>query len=185
MGNAIKTKYFSRNANTRYTNWQKNKKVMLICAGAFSETWETTSKPVGLTVDAGKLVNSKIDPTMDGLVIVKNDFIFVMDLDKLESGLKLDDGSQLKINPRYNTKDKFILLNTAKKEKYTIFQTQLVYSKDKRLNFKNLYYGKKRERRFLATAYLNGNYYNIIVDVPDYLPLNQSAKYAKEVLDYI
>ncbi|WP_298424185.1 hypothetical protein [uncultured Kordia sp.] len=185
MGNSIKTKYFSKNANTRYLSWQKNKKVMLICAGAFSETWKTTSKPVGLTVDAGNLINSRIDPTMDGLVIVKKKFIFVMDLDKLESGFTLDDGSKVKINPRKSSKDKFHLLKAAREEKYTIFQTQLVYSKDKIFNFRNLHYGKKRERRFLATAFYNNDYYNIIVDVPDYLPLNQSAKYAKEVLDYI
>lgn len=179
----IKVKYFSRNSANRFFNWYENKKVYLLCSGAFSETWESSSKPVGLTVDFGTIINRNIDSTMDGLVLLNDGYLTAIDLDNLSHGIELD-GKTFKLNPRYSNTDKTILIEAAENNYMTLFQTQLIYSKFSNSNFYDLYYGVSRERRFLAICSKNGNYYNIIINAPDELALNLSGKYAKAVLDY-
>ena len=61
MGYSIKVKYFASNAYNRYQNWQYGKKVLLICSGAFSNSWSSDAIPIGLTVDNGTVVNRNID----------------------------------------------------------------------------------------------------------------------------
>lgn len=184
MGGNIKVKYFARNAYANYQSWRYSKNILLICSGAFSETWEPDSRPVGFTVDNGLLVNRSIDPVMDGLVGVYDTHIEIMDLDQLESGFTFDDGSVFSLNPRGSASDRSFLATAAVEGGFTIFQTQLVYSEDKYSNFSNLYYGKKRERRFLALCTKRGYLSNVIVDITDNLYLNQAAKFTKEVLEY-
>ncbi len=185
MGDNVKVKYFPTNSAYHYESWNGNRKdVVLLCSGAFSETWDYNSKPVGLTVDNGVVVNKNIDATMDGLVLIQDGYVSVIDLDALETGMELSDGDKIQINPRKSVKDKLLLLEAAKQKNMTIFQTQLVYSYLKTSNFQNLEYGNKRERRFLAISIKNDKYHNIIIDIPDYLPLNKAAKYTKEVLDF-
>ena len=185
MGNDVNVKYFPQNSAYQYESWNGNQKnVVLLCSGAFSESWDSNSKPVGLTVDNGVVINKNIDATMDGLVLIQDGYVSVIDLDALETGMELSDGNQIKINPRKSIKDKLLLLEAAKQKKMTIFQTQLVYSYLKATNFNNINYGKERERRFLAICVKNDKYHNIIIDIPDYLPLNKAAKYTKEVLDF-
>ncbi len=184
MGGDIKAQYFAKNAYSQYKNWKYGKKELLICSGAFSETWESYSKPVGFTVDNGIMVNKSMDAKMDAFVMVMDNYVSVLDLDNLSSGVLMDDGSILSINPRKKTSDRLIVADAAEKEGWTVFQTQLVYSQDKKSNFGNLYYGKKAERRFLAVCSKDGYYYNVIVDAPDDLYLNLSAKYAKVVLEH-
>lgn len=184
MGDDVKVKYFAQNAYSRYSTWKKDKNVLLVCSGAFSETWDVNSVPVGFTIDNGTVVNKSIDNVMDGFVIVFEELIVALDLDYLESGIELEDGSTLSLNPRTSESDKAIIKDMAVENSYTIFQTQMVYSQNKTTNFINLLYGKQRERRYLALCTKGDNYYNIMVDAPGYLYLNESSKSAKDVLEY-
>jgi hypothetical protein len=177
-------RYFSQNAGSRFEPWRQDKKVFIACAGAFSSTWEADSKPVGFTVDQGETINLNFDHEMDGLVIVENNSISVIDLDYLQAGIDLEDGQKISMNPRSSSFDCENLKRIAKEEKSTIFQTQLLYSIDRSSNFSNPYFGKIRERRFLAVCKKKNEFINVIVDAPDPAYLNLSAKYAKEVLEY-
>lgn len=183
MGSDIKVKYIAKNAYNQFYELKKYNKIILACSGAFSESWEANSKPVGMTVDNGTIVNRHIDTKMDGLVIVDNNSVGVIDLDNLSSGQSLVDGSILSLNPRENYSDKQEILNAAKINNLTIFQTQLIYSFDKSSNFNNLYFGKIAERRLLAVCTKESNLFNVIVDIPDGIYLNLSAKYSKKVLE--
>ena len=185
MGYTVNAEYFAMEAQDRYENWYSNKTVMLACSGAFSETWDKDSKPVGMTVEDGVIKNRSLDPDMDALVIVVEGMVYAMDLDELQGGFEMEDGTFLQMNPRANYEDRQILLQAAEEGNYTIFQSQLVYSKDRNDNFYDLRYGKKQERRFLATAYYEDNYYNIIIDAPAELELNLSAKFTLRVLEEI
>ena len=177
-------RYFSQNAGDRFDQWRQNKKVFIACAGAFSSTWEADSKPVGFTVDNGEIINLNFDFEMDGLVIIENSSISVIDLDYLQAGIDLEDGQKISMNPRNSSFDCEKLKRIAKEEKSTIFQTQLLYSIDRSTNFSNPYFGKIRERRFLAVCKKKNEFINVIVDAPDPTYLNLSAKYAKDVLEY-
>ncbi len=185
MGETVRAEYFAMDAQSRYENWYYNKTIMIACSGAFSETWETDSKPVGLTIEDGRVKNRVIDDEMDAMVFVIDGYAVAMDLDELAGGYYDSEGDFIKINPRSNYDDRELLIETAVENDYTIFQSQLVYSSERTDNFRDLYYGKKAERRFLVTASYGENFYNIIVDAPDPLELNKSAKYAKELLEEI
>lgn len=180
-----KVKYFSKNAYTEYQNWQAGHSVQLICAGAFSETWDSDSKPVGFTVDNGEVVNYQMDPEMDGLVLITDDGILCWDLDYLENGVFVEGEGILSTNPRESAIDRINLASEAEEHEWTIFQTHLVYSDDRLYNFGNLKYGEARERRFLGICTIDDELHNVIVDAPNELELNLSALYAKEVLDHV
>lgn len=183
MGGLTKVKYFTHNANYYYQLWQSDKNVDVICAGAFSESWASDSKPVGFTINNGTPVNYAIDSEMDALVMVQNTHIEVLDLDQLEDGIKVD-GDVLSLNPRKSALHRRVIVDAAKEASFSVFQTQLLYSSQRNRNFQNLYYGDEAERRFLAVCTKDNEYFNIIVDIPSELYLNLAAKYAKEVLDY-
>ena len=70
--NRIKVKYFASQKNgksvfQRYTEWAKGKKVVFVSSGTYTDDY---SKPVGLTLDDGDLVNNSFKSDCDGLVIV-------------------------------------------------------------------------------------------------------------------
>jgi hypothetical protein len=183
-GKQFGIKYFSQNAASRFERWRQDKKVLIACAGAFSATWDSDSHPVGFTIDNGEVINLNFDVEMDGLVIVEDNEVKVLDLDYLQSGIEIDGGKIIRLNPRNSTYDSELLRNLAVRNKFTIFQTQLLFSKSRANNFTNLYFGKIRERRFMALCMKNSIFYNVIIDVPDPAYLNLAAKYAKEVLEY-
>lgn len=183
ISQGTKVKYFAQLGYQQYQSWQYGKKVSLLCAGAFSEFWTKDSAPVGFTIDNGRVANRDMDSKMDGFVMIINGKIDVIDLDNLESGFTTDDGIYLRGNPRSDRVTRAMLLRDAVESKATVFQTQLLYSKDKSNNFQNLEYGDKRERRFLAIAKKNKDIHYIIIDIPKSGKLNQLAKYAYQALN--
>ena len=190
-GTNMRAKYFAQNAYEQYKKWKTGKDILLVTAGAFSDSFKSWGKPVGLCVDNGKIVTKVADNVMDGMVIVYNGAaqiggIAIVDLDKKPVRVEnpYGSGNYESYRPRTYSSDRTNFLNWGKSAGVTLFQSQLVYSQNKATNFSNLYYGKKRERRFLAICMKGGNVHHVIVDAPDLLYLNLSAKYAKEVLEY-
>ncbi|GAB3959475.1 hypothetical protein GCM10028805_55670 [Spirosoma harenae] len=180
----IKVKYFAQNAYRQYSDWKAGKQVLLVTSGAFSDKWESDATPVGLCVDNGVVINRTPDDNMDAMVVVYNNGgqegkIAVIDMDVSPITL-----FGKRYWPRNYSSDRVEFLSIARQYGLTLFQTQLVYSVDRSSNFTNLYFGAKRERRFLAICRKNGYTHNVIVDAPDDLELNLSAKYAKDVLNY-
>ncbi|GAB3959431.1 hypothetical protein GCM10028805_55540 [Spirosoma harenae] len=181
--NAVKAKYFARNAYSQYTNWKAGKEILLVTAGAYSDGWTSYASPVGLCVDNGTIVTRTPNDDMDGMVIVYNGggqeggvAVVDMDVNPVRAG-------SVSYNPRTNSTDRVNFLNWGQQNGLTLFQTHLVYSSDRSTNFANMYYGNKRERRFLAVCKRGGIVHHVIVDAPDPLELNVSASNAKTVLE--
>jgi len=191
-GTVVRAKYFAQNAYYQYQQWKGDREILLVTAGAFSDTFKEDGKPVGLCVDNGVIVNRVTDDDMDGLVIVYNGSaqiggIAIVDLDKkaVKCESSYGGGSYEYYYPRSSYTDRVNLLNWGANAGLTLFQTQLVYSDKKSSdeNFNNLYYGKKRERRFLAICLKYGDVHHVVVDVPENEYLNLAAKNAKSILD--
>ncbi|KXX66678.1 hypothetical protein [Flammeovirga sp. SJP92] len=131
-GNRVKAKYFaSGNAYQKYSNWLSGKNIILVSSGAYSNGFASYNTPIGVCVDNGIIVNKKIENKMDGLVIVEHiGGIRVSNI----SDNKLYLGSLNKsINPKYEMNT---LLNWAKSESATVFQTHLlIHSNQLKINY--------------------------------------------------
>jgi hypothetical protein len=189
----IKAKYFATNAYSQYLKWKSGKKILLVTAGAFSDTWLSDATPVGLCVDNGVIVNKSPNKVMDGMVIVYNGAaqiggIGVVDLDKksIKCESPYGSGNYKYFTPRDKVSHITPFLNWGKKAGLTVFQTQLVYSEKKTEaeNFSNLTYGNKRERRYLAICKKDGIVHHVVVDAKDEQYLMKGAKNVLKVLDY-
>lgn len=186
-GNLIKAKYFASDAYSQYLNWKSGKSILLVTAGAFSDSWKSDGKPIGICVDNGKPINRQPDNIMDGMVIVYNGGtqqggVAVVDMDVKNVVVQTDTGSA-SFSPRTSSLDCVNFLAWGQKSGVTLFQTQLVYSTDRYDNFSNLYYGAKKERRFLAICRKDNVVHHVVVDAPARLELNLSASHAKSVLN--
>lgn len=186
----MKAKYFANNAYSQYLQWKGNKDILLVTAGAFSDRWDADAIPVGLCVDNGRIVNRTLNSTWDGMTIIYNGGsqiggIAVVDLSQKPVSVltSYPDGQRVTYNIKEYASDRSNFLSWGESNNVTLFQTMLVYSSDKSTNFNNLYYGNKRERRFLAICRKEGFVHHVIVDAPEPLELNLSASYAKTVLE--
>lgn len=189
----IKAKYFAKNANSQFNEWKEGKKILFYCSGAFSESWDPNSPPLGVCVDNGNIVNRNLDSSMDGLVIVYNGGaqaggIGVVNIDK--DPVKVSQGGNFTYDLRnYSQKSSF--LNWAASQDATVFQTQLMYTSKYGYGFNestHLTYGSSAERRFLAICIKDGTVHHIVIDHPGGDYLNRSAKrvhsYLSESMGY-
>ena len=176
----IKAKYFAKNANQQFAAWKGNRRILLYCSGAFSESWDSDSPPLGICVDNGRIVNRNIDQTMDGLVIVYNGGgqaggIAVVNLDK--EPVTVSQGGKAEYNLR-DASDRVHFLRWASDQQATVFQTQLMYTKSygRGFDLRKLTYGKAAERRFLAICMKKGVVYHLVIDHPESDYLNRAAE---------
>ncbi|MGH1337228.1 MAG: hypothetical protein ACRBFS_13985 [Aureispira sp.] len=188
---AVKAKYFAVDPHNQYKKWKNEKKILFLTEATFSNSLNPeNTKPVGLTVDNGRLVNRNIDHIMDGMVIIYNEGrqqggVAVIDLDTKPVRVERTYGSGIydSYYPRSSSSDRENFIQWGKHQGVTLFQTQLLYSKDRDENFKNIYYGQKRERRFWALCRKDRKVYHVVIDVPTYEYLNVAAKKTKELLE--
>ena len=189
-GNKIKAKYFANNPQRQFETWKQGKNILLVAAGTLSDNY-TRSKPAGLCIDNGILVHDVFDTVWDGLVIVYNGGaqeggIVVTDLDvncvNYYSGDVKTSWCPRKMDDLADNAFK----KWGQSVGLTLFQTQLIYSADQPADqqLNNLNYGEKNERRFLAICKKGNVVHHVIVNGPDILYLNQSAKYVKDILDH-
>jgi len=192
-GSGIKTKYFAQNAYAQYLRWSSDKQILLVTAGAFSDSWENYGKPVGLCVENGYIINKVIQYNWDGMVLIYNTNQLLSDIVVVDIGVKnvivnaLDGSNQKYVySLKSSAADRMNFLNWGEHANITLFQTQLLYSTDKysNNNLNNPYYGDSRERRFLAVCTKNGITHDIIIDIPNEIKLNLATSYAKYVLEY-
>lgn len=174
-GKKIKAKYFAcGQANKRYEEWRRSRKIVMTCSGAFTTNDYGNPLPVGLTVDNGLIVNKNINDEMDGLVIVYGTGgIVVSDID--EGDLHL--GSINKSVDVRESWDRFELMKWAEKEEATIFQTQLLaYDNQLRLDV-NKARKNNRERRILILAKdKNKTLFHVIFDIQEGVYLGEIAE---------
>lgn len=177
----VKAKYFAAgDVNDRFDEWKNDKKVIMVCSGAFTTGDFGKPLPVGLTVDNGDVVNKVMNDEMDGLVIIyATGGIVVSDLEQGNLFLK----SLNKTVDVRDSWDKFELLKWSEQEQATIFQTQLlVYNNDLKLDV-NKARKKNRERRILVLATdAQKRVLHIVFDVAEGVYLGEIAQ---DILNYL
>lgn len=169
----IKAKYFaSGNAYAKYAQWKRGKDIVLVCAGAFSDY----SRPTGLTVDNGVIVNRKLDESMDALVVVyATGGMVVSDLDNRFLQINIDGK-----NKQLDLRDAFDLrtfLEWAKTQKATVFQTQLLAFKSELQIDEMAARTELASRRFLVLGQDQfGDLYHTIVNINESVYLGPASK---------
>jgi hypothetical protein len=187
----IKMKYFACKENgklvgTRFNEWAKNKTIVAYSSGTYMDKCDepNVANPVGVCFDGGNMVNGKIKDDMDGLVIVYATGGAVAS-DLKEGNLSVTESvSEKKYNLDIRKKpmDFALFKNWAGAEDATVFQTHLLYFRDK-IGVGSNGSVSTRERRFLAVCKdeddnvvhclvnLAGNntLYNATTKVADYL----------------
>lgn len=177
----VKAKYFaSGDVNNRFDTWKNDKKVIMVCSGAFTTGDFGNPLPVGLTVDNGEVVNKVMNETMDGLVIVyATGGIVVTDIEKGNLFLQ----SLNKTIDVRDSWDKYELLKWSEKEQATIFQTQLLaFNNQLRLDVEKAR-KDSRERRILVLANnAQKKVVHIVFDISQGVHLGDIAL---EILNYL
>ncbi len=120
-----KVKYFAKkNAYSNYLTWKKTKRILLVCSGAYSTSFNINiALPVGLTVDDGEKINATLQNDMDGLAIVyATGGIAVSNIK--ENNLYVGSlNTTLNLN---NDIDRNTFIEWSTKERATVFQTHLL-----------------------------------------------------------
>lgn len=179
-GKRVKAKYFAYKQNgksiyQRFNEWKRNKKIISYCAGPY--TTQDYTKPVGLTIDNGKLVNRNVDMNLDGLIIVEAvGGVRVADLDKKPCINLVSINKNL--NPR-TPGEKYPFINWAKRELATVFQTNLMYFKDEK-KFGNV--KETAKRRIFVLAIDRGQVVHIIFNIEERVSLTEAST---EVYNYL
>lgn len=173
-GGHVKVKYFAGRdikgtlVSERYKQWAMNKRVIAYSSGTYMTTWDPqTSKPVGLCIDNGDVINNTYERNrFDGLAVVyATGGIAVSNLKN--GDFKINEGGvDISIDPN-NTLDRNKLINWGKRNGFTVFQTHLFYYKDQFLINSSTSKNTKAERRFLAVGYdENKILHHYIVNIP-------------------
>jgi hypothetical protein len=170
----IKAMYFADKINhssiyNRYEAWKNGKTLISVCSGAFTNDY---TKPIGITVDNGTIINRTVENKMNGLVIVyPYGGIAVSDIS--EKNLRISNNYSSRSLDIRNEFDKNTFLKFAAEEQVTVFQTQLlIYDNVLKCKSNNEY----RERRFLVIAKdKNGDILHIIFNIPKNVQLYNTA----------
>jgi len=189
-GERIKAKYFAakdeygRSVYSRFTEWSKNKNIVLLCAAAYYTEVGNEKLPSGLTIDNGKLVNKEISDRGSALVIVyATGGIAVSNLK--EKNLKMTcDGASITFNLK-DSWDRNQFISCAEKQSATVFQQHLLVYRNQLNDFSgaNDFKTRIKERRFLAVGKdANGVLKHIIIDYPTQTTL---VKGAEKVLNFL
>ncbi|GAA4829394.1 hypothetical protein [Algivirga pacifica] len=177
-GNRIKTKYFAQGkAYQSYLRWKGNKKVILISSGAYSNGFSENHTPIGVCVEQGQIVNRRIENDMDGLVIVEaTGGVRVSDIDNGDLYL----GSLgRRINPRT---EMYTLLNWAKQEYATVFQSHLLaYGDALRINYNSSTTTATRRMMVIGTA--NGKVVHVVFHITQPVKLLDATRDIKATMD--
>lgn len=176
QGERVKVKYFAdkdrsgRTVYQRYLSWSKSKSIIAVSSGTYYGK-DNTNQPIGICMDDGEVINKSREP-MDGLVIVyKTGGIVVSNLD--EGNLSVRDKSGNTVVLDLNKPFDFEKFFQWGKENYaTVFQTHLLYYRDK-MQLGTDSSPNVRERRMLAAAKgFDGSIHYYIMNI-----INQNTLY--------
>lgn len=177
----LKAKYFAcgqsgQTVYERYLGWASNKKIAAVFSGAYT-TGQDYTIPMGLTIDAGMVINRQIDNTMDALVIVEQTGgIRIYDLDAGANLFLVS--ANTSVDPR-SANGKLQLFDWAANEEATIFQTNLLVYKN---TLKMGDVSDSAERRILAICEKNGNVEHILFNIEKSKSLTEIARYQYDFL---
>jgi hypothetical protein len=149
----------------RYQQRKTSGGVVLATSGGYTSLRNGIKKPDGLTIEAGRVVNAIVMPDRDGVVMVSQGGINVLNLDEQTFLLPGGDGIQ---NPLASLVAFAHLLDWAKRRKATLFQTHLLAYSDKLLIDATRAPTDIRERRLLGLVRdrKTSELHHVIVNVP-------------------
>ena len=184
QNNHVKVKYFAgadkyMSVANRYKQWAQGKNIIMYSSGTYYDK-TTNSKPVGICIDNGKLVNDNVlQNEMDALAIVYNTGgIAVSDLKKGDLTISDQNGFNSKVNVR-DPFDAEIFKNWAMKNNATVFQTHLLcYNNEIKVlrPAPNSSAAAKRERRFLAVCQdKDGSIQHLIINIKENVTIYEGA----------
>lgn len=170
---AVDAHYFAHGRTAgRFQQFRRNRREVIATSGGFTNG---QGLPEGLTVENGQIVNAVIMHDRHGLVMVrKGGGINVINLQKDGHILPRTGKSiQSPLNSLVAYAD---LLHWCKREKATLFQTQLLAYGDELLIDKNRAHPEPRERRILALVSEKGQVHHVIFDIQQAHPLADIAE---------
>jgi hypothetical protein len=177
-GEHVKAKYFAvktggQSVYNRYKKWAIGKKVILIAGAAyFSGNSYQDAVPVGLTIDAGNVVNGDLlSPGYDGLAVVyATGGIVCSNIPDGNLYIKCESTGGRTLDVR-KPLDLLDFIKCAQEQEATVFQQHLLVYKDKVMLHQNSS-TTKRERRFLAVGKdSKGKTVHAIIHYPSYTTL--------------
>lgn len=155
---------------------RSNGSAVLAMSGGFTNHQQ---QPEGLTVESGKVVNLGIMHDRDGLIILQRDGgIRVINLKRETIKLPKNGGGLITIqNPLSNILGYAQLLKWAKKNRSTVFQTQLLaFGNQMAIDQSKARY-QLRERRFLGLiSKENGEVEHLVINLPLNTGLYEAAQ---------
>ena len=172
-----KAGYFAQNGGAAFEAWDRSHRypVLGYLAVGFTRDWETDLPPLGLSLQAGRIVNRQLDPEMDGLVWIDR-----------QGRLQALDLEAERFEGRYDLRKKAELaafLRLAREEHLSCFQTQLLYSAAGGEHMGPRKYGKRSPRRFLAICLdAQGRERQLILDLAAARHLNDAGRKALQAL---
>lgn len=185
INNRIKAKYFASHdfngssIGERYTQWSADRNIVTYTSGTYANNCNgTTTNPVGLCIDQGKMVNSNlVTDYLDGLVIVYDTGgMFTHNLKKGDLIINESDGRKKTLNLRSSAYDKAAFLKWAQEREATVFQAHLLAYKDSLMVAPNAS-ARAHPRRFLAVCKLNnGEIIHYIINLPADISIGKGAR---------
>ena len=176
----VKIKYFAaKDGNTsvyqRFLNWKYGKNIICYSSGTYMDDCDVSkSRPVGLCVDNGKLVNNTLTHDLDGFTIVyATGGMVASNLKDKDLTITYQDGTKKTINIR-DVFDRQIFVDWANKMSATVFQTHLLAYKNQLLI--KPWSEKTSNRRFIAVGKDNiGVLHHIIISTVAQLTLYDAS----------
>jgi hypothetical protein len=183
-------KYAGNFVSKDYENWSKNRSIVFYASGSYMNGCgkpERAESPGFLCID-GKLINSRIDQKMDGLLVTyPNGDIIAINLKQDSSNIKESlTGNIYSLNFR-KPMDILFFKDWVSAERVDVFQTHLLYYNDQptvSINGSNT----SRERRLLAVCRdEENNEVHFLINLNDTYTLYEAtmiaAKYLKQYDD--
>lgn len=164
----VHARYFADRASSRFHQTRQNGRVLLAATGGFTNNY---SIPEGLSVEEGRLVNAVLMPDRHGLVLVQpSGGIRVLNLKRSRIDLPRRNGrgTQTIRNPLESLIDYSRLIQWCRRERATVFQTQLMAFSDTLLIDPGRASRETAERRMLALVRnrKDNSLHHVIFDIP-------------------
>lgn len=152
----VKIKYFAaKDGNTsvyqKFLNWKNGKNIICYSSGTYMDNCDASiSRPVGLCIDNGNLVNNVLTNDLDGFTIVyATGGMVASNLKDRDLTITYRDGTKKTIDIR-NQFDRMTFVDWANDMSATVFQTHLLAHKNQLLI--KVGAAKTSNRRFIAVG---------------------------------
>lgn len=168
---AIRAHYIGPKVKQKYASWRRARSRQVLCYFEVGFTKDWDDHPLGWSAEKGRFINKTLDPQMDGLILTHQSGQLVgldIEYERAEGRYQLSEPS---------ARAQYMRRITSKRS--SVFQTQLMYSRQHGSRMGEPTLGKKAARRFLALCTdRRGDRHYVILESPNAVYLNQGAQAA-------